>query len=315
MAFLISGQLYRFIYKDQEGPLVAAPPSPNCPAPTVDVHILMHNGTAAGTNHGVVTSTPYAANSTIDDIQRWYRNRGANKVYVRLVDDEFLDKFKEDLWSQVSTRHLKKKKEFVAFLEEYAKTRFHPYSNMFYKRHLAYQMTQPRQYDAYVSMREDNYFIEPLNWTALEYDNRKAKDSSAPYLMVEKFCEWWGANSDKLHIGNAAGMTALWGDNWKEFVDLMIRWTDHAYIRKTLDEFKDPFQTESFLTDLMISFTILRRDLKRIDLRYNGEHLCVHEVYLDCTGKASEWYKRRLTDLGVKICDKVPKKKKKRWNK
>ena len=91
VAILISGQLERFIYRDQTEPLFKlfeGAPMPgagfHCP-PIVDVFIALQTGQLAKPFKGQIASVPYANTSTPADIRKWYVARGARKVVVKFI--------------------------------------------------------------------------------------------------------------------------------------------------------------------------------------------------------------------------------------
>ena len=115
VAIMISGQLQRFVYKDQTGPLLAPA---ECPL-VADVYIALSNASSV-TNpyqlwihdrfswiisvlfwpvqsvsichryNGGITETPYFNSTTTASIREWYLNRGAWRVVVKIIDeDEF----------------------------------------------------------------------------------------------------------------------------------------------------------------------------------------------------------------------------------
>lgn len=292
----------RFIYKDQTGPLLdmhskflhASKKSFECLEPIIDVYIVLHNGTIAKAWIGQLSNPPYInANTTTSMIEDWYKKeRGANNVYIKIVDDKHMDQVENDVWHEVTTRHLINLTGFI--LENYER-RFRPYSRMFYLRHLVYSMTLQRQqeYNSYVSLREDNYFFSPLCAADLMLDQAIPSSSSQgedeketfkrqlkPWIMVEKWCKW-GAYSDKLHIGSSLGIATLYGRTWWDYVQLMVRWTQYAHIPKA----GDPFSTEVFLNELMATATVEERDFKRIDMRYVSGKLCTPGLYVKCLQK------------------------------
>lgn len=314
VAIMISGQLQRFIYQDQKGPLVVANPSEEssgCGRPLIDVYIALHNGTLSTPWAGEVSKPPYTDNTTVATIQRWFlEERGANRVFIQIYDDLHLSQMESVVWQEVSPRFVPDNSRWVQFIKNEGEGRFSRYCRMFYMRHLAFSMTfqQQRTYKAYVSLREDNYFFEPLNFTALEFDppsplsnlSESPLGQLKPYIMIEKWCKW-GGHSDKLHIGNSPGIASLFGRTRRDFIQLMIRWTQYAFVAFSMGK-RDPFSTEYFLQDLMATAIVEQRDLKRIDMRYRNGKLCIQPLYYNCLARASPWIVDVTKELNIPKC-------------
>jgi hypothetical protein len=86
---MISGQLQRFVYQDQTGPLLAPDPKAACPV-AVDVYIALSNASLTKAWSGRVTGIPYLSSATPDAIKHWYLARGARRVVVKFIDEDEL---------------------------------------------------------------------------------------------------------------------------------------------------------------------------------------------------------------------------------
>jgi hypothetical protein len=160
---MISGQLKRFMYQDQRGPLVTSTRAEShCPPPFVDLYIALHNGTMAKPYVGSFREPPYIRNSSVAMIEEWYRGRGANRVTVKIVGDDHMDEMSRDLMRHVGSVH-KLGHNVTDFIHKDPYQLFKSYSRTFYMRHLVYTMALDHPpYQVYVSLREDNYLLSPL---------------------------------------------------------------------------------------------------------------------------------------------------------
>ena len=86
VAIMISGQLQRFVWQDQTGPLLAPSQNTDCPV-VADVYIALSNTSLAEPFTQRIEDPPYLGSTSIDSIQRWYRLRGARQVIVKLVEE------------------------------------------------------------------------------------------------------------------------------------------------------------------------------------------------------------------------------------
>ena len=286
VAIMIAGQFGRFIFRDNQGPLVTATWW-GCGEPIVDVFIAIHRGKLTKQRLGDLVAVPYMNNNvSIADIQNYYlEERNATNVHVLIVNDEHMSKVDNETLHQVNIAQnvsLKARENFrsrfvlgSSFYSTLARCR------MFYMFHLAYMMTleDQKQYDIYVRVREDNFFYEPLN---LDFSESllEATKMVQPYVVVEEGCKW-GAYSDKIHIGNQFGMSTLYGNDRNDFFDLIIRYVEFGHSAKGRT-----FQAESFFQSLLAgAFANVREvNLKRVDVRYNGKtnKKCVAYAYYKC---------------------------------
>ena len=179
---MISGQFDRFIYRDNSGPLVAwqnnatNSSSWGCGKLTVDVFIALHKRHLSKPWVGDASLHPYLNHSTVVDIERYYRKeRGANDVFIKIVDDSHMTEVETKLTRQLADRRLPN--QYKQTIEEHREKKFGRYSQMLYMRHLAYAMTvqQHRTYSAYVSQREDTFFLEPLDFKQMGLKSRGSK--------------------------------------------------------------------------------------------------------------------------------------------
>jgi len=286
-----------------------------CGKSVVDVYIALHRGQITKPWNGQVSYPPYVSdNITISDIQSYYKEeRGAREVFVKFVDDKRMLAFDADIMDQVATRKLPA--EYLGLVKEHRDRRFRPYTRMFYLRHLAYAMAlqEQRTYSIYVSQREDAYFYEYLNFTSMGFvdlisnayngepitskwytDSRDAR----AYVFVEKWCKY-GSYSDKIHIGNRVAMSTLFGQNWQDFLRLMLRYSSFGYAKGARGGGGDIFQTEAFLQDLLNKATVKEVDLNRVDLRYVDGERCVIAFYYNCQPNRT---KDALSKLSISRC-------------
>ena len=80
VAILISGQLSRFVYREQTGALLSSKSA--CP-PTADVFIALQTGKPYQPYKGRIDRIPY--DSTPHAIEKWYVGRGARKAVAVFI--------------------------------------------------------------------------------------------------------------------------------------------------------------------------------------------------------------------------------------
>ena len=235
-------------------------------------------------------------------------------MFIKIVDDSHMTEVDTILTRQVADRRLPN--QYKQVIEKKFKRSIRTRSNlrMFYMRHLAYAMTvqQHHTYSAYVSQREDTFFLEPLDFKKIGFDYKKSNvlngeptasafyshlTDARAYVFLESYCEW-GSYSDKIHIGNDFAMSALWGKTWQDFAHIILRYGDFGYARAS-QNVSGPYQTEAFLQDLLNGALVTRVDVSRTDARYMGGRFCVPSLYFRCLPRHT---KMRLTHLGVSEC-------------
>ena len=299
VAIMIAGQFGRFVFRDNLDPLITSSSATwyGCGEPVVDVYIALHRGRLTKPYQGEVSAPPYINdNVTIADIQKYYlENRNATNVHILFVDDEHMSKVHKDTARQVTAAQNIPSKARELFQNEFKPGRkLFSNARMLYMCLLAYTMTMTSQdqkkYDIYVRLREDNLFYEPLNLDSANLLELEA--AGQPRVIIEKWCKWKGAPSDKIHIGNQLGMSTLYGNNRNDYFGLMIRYAVFGYERSSLSSISssDRFQTESFLQSLLAGAgaNVSEVDLKRFDLRYIGESRCVPHIYYKCQPESAK---------------------------
>ena len=291
---MISGQLSRFIYQDQKGPLLKPQNSGRCATPLIDVYIVLHKGALGVPWKGRVHEAPYTRNTTFAEIERWYKMRGANRVFVKMVDDVHMNGIDKELLKHLSKRRLAFNRNggndmFKDLIEPQYERRWKPNARMFYLRHVVYNMTLARTYKAYTYWREDNFFVSPLDLS----DFSTADSPTSPFVVVDEYCTF-GSYSDKIYVTNQLGASLLFDDSWLDFINKLVRWTIFSSKWGNI-------QTEAFLHDVMsTTATVERRDLHRTDVRYKNLHArCVVDTYYKCM---TATMKQSLAKLGIRRC-------------
>jgi hypothetical protein len=106
-ALLISGQCYRFIYREQSGPLFQwHPPAGRCHTAHDGCLHCSPLWNTCQTFKGDVDAPPYIneTNLNVSDIQYWFQSvRSANSVTVQLFDDVAIDAVDEEVFVGVLT--------------------------------------------------------------------------------------------------------------------------------------------------------------------------------------------------------------------
>ena len=256
-AVLISGQLKRFIWKDQNATLIQ-PADPACP-PFVDVFIAIHRGTMTKPWDGRIESIPY--NITTAGLLSHYRKRGARHVSVKWLTDVDIEIMKRSVGSTVGSSMLRKI------------TRPGSHASMFWLRHVAFTMAMGHSYyDSYTYWREDNLFFAPLEERWLQFHPTKY-----PEVVVDKWCGF-GSFSDKIYVANQAGATLLFDTSFSAFQLKMQSWVKFAQTRC-----QNSYQPEAFLGHVLSNAKVRKVDLRRADARYNVGKLCLASGYVQCS--------------------------------
>jgi len=174
---------------------------------------------------------------------------------------------------------------------------FHGESRKFYNRYLAYEMTMQgqRKYSAYVYMREDNYFVKPLDLDQVFFNSARAVSRAAPFVAVDAPCSM-GRYSDKFYVTNKLGADLLFAGNFDEHVERMkhyvLRW--HYFSTQSRMPYQ-PGQPEAFTADLLSTAQVQRVNMHRMDVRYVGNKLCSPGLYyIACQKKRKSWRMRKV---------------------
>jgi hypothetical protein len=261
-AVTISGQIQRFIWKDQRDPLIA-PADVACP-PVVDVFIAVHNGTMRRPWNRVITGVPYT--TTTDEVVVRYKQRGARSVHVKWISD-----------SDQKNMHATVEGTFdagqKALVDRHRARRVDSNMNMMWLRHVAFTMAlEHGTYDGYTYWREDNLFFTPLKESVFPTPD-------GARMVVDSYCGW-GSYSDKIYVANTGGANLLFDRSFEEFKQKMQRWVQWASHRGG-----DRFQSEAFLQHVLTlgSATVTKVDLMRADVRYARGRLCLAGGYAHCS--------------------------------
>jgi hypothetical protein len=261
-AVLISGQLKRFVWKDQNAVLIQ-PTDPACP-PTVDVFIAIHNGTMSKPWDGHIDGIPYSTTTT--RLLSHYQKRGARHVRIKWITDGDIEKMKLSVESTLGPSMLRS-------LNQYRQLRWNRYLSMFWLRHVAFTMALGHSfYNSYTYWRDDNLFFAPLQERWLQFHPTEHAE-----VVVDKWCGF-GSFSDKIYVANQPGATLLFDTSFSVFQLKMLSWVKFAQTRG-----KDPFQTEAFLGHVLSDAKVRKVDLRRADARYVDGKLCLASGYVHCS--------------------------------
>merc|ERR1712216_34798 len=86
----MGGKCLRYVWNQSNKKCMlyeSAAPSPAACAPVADVFIALSNATLTTPWGGAVTPIPYLAISSIDEIKKWYKKRGARNVVIKIVSE------------------------------------------------------------------------------------------------------------------------------------------------------------------------------------------------------------------------------------
>lgn len=297
IAILIAGQCHRLTYKDQSGPLFATFSGQAYPY-KIDVYMALQCGEKFQPFTGQADTPKYMETLNVTDIEQWYLSKGANSVTINVLYDQTLDAIYQDVSTQASSIY---RGDAYPYKLEYllGGARWPTEVRKYYLRHLVFSMAQKAQrYSAYLMLREDNFFFEPIDMDATYFKKNKSNDEN-PYFIVDKHCEF-GSYSDKIYISNHPGAASLFSSTKGEFMLFMKRLLLFAYYRGQTDQ--EIMQAERFEHDTIQFAVVDKMDLKRFDTRYVHGQRCVPNLYFFCQPAS---HKTAAYQHGLQICEKV----------
>jgi hypothetical protein len=248
------------------------------------------------------------------DIEQWYLAKGANKVEIKLFDDETMErKFDmitnhvtriKGMWEWKGVNNLRNVLERLYFdtRENPSRTskphRWNIEARKLFLRHSVYHMSRQSQiYSGYVYVREDNYFLTPLDLDEVYFSKNKANE---PFVVVDEYCTFFGSYSDKMYVANEKGADLLFGRTMTDFLQQMKLFVLFAYYRK--EKTFEPMQPEAFIHDNLRLATVETYNMKRIDVRYRAGKRCVPYIYHCCV---SEENRLMIQEHGLVVCEEI----------
>ena len=291
VAILISGQIGRFLYQNQIGPLVGADGGDK---PCLDVFVALHNGTLARPWTDSVSAPPYLARTSVSSIEGWFASRGAREVVVKMVDDNHMQSVETVVYSRITSEL---GVSGASLIRSVCEKNWLANFRMQYLRHLVMSLTSSRAYSTYTYWRDDNYFLEPLAMSAL----RAGLNKSPPVVIVDQWCGFDGY-SDKIYVSNRLGAHLLWDASFGDFSAKMAAWVRFSLSRR--DEL-NPCSTEAFIHHILEPpALVVKIDLHRTEIRYEGGAVCVPALYWRCTPALTTAGRTNQTALA--ICSEKP---------
>eukprot|EP01084_Bolivina_argentea_P098512 177042_1 len=302
LAILISGQIQRFIFKDQFGVLIENNTNKkmndsSCQLPwVIDVFIVLHNGTMSkpwGPNNIDPFGPHYMLNTTIQDIHKWYIQRGANNVVIKILNDTDMTTM-INITETFVLQNINISQSAVIRLLSHPIYRMRWPSNlrMFYLRHLVFTLTLDMNikyaYDMLTYWRDDNYFLSPIDLNNLTTYFQQTQTA----IAVDKYCGYGGL-SDKIYVTNYEGAKLLFDVTFNDFKYKMVEWVQLAH-KKVKQDGRYPFQTEAFLTTVIQKLKYVKIDLHRTELRYINGKLCTIPLYVQCTPELKQKHKQLI---------------------
>eukprot|EP01084_Bolivina_argentea_P098511 177040_1 len=302
LAILISGQIQRFIFKDQFGVLIE---NNNININTkiewvIDVFIVLHNGTMSkpwGPNNIDPFGPHYMLNTTIQDIHKWYIQRGANNVVIKILNDTDMTRMinSSQTFLFKNTTNIISQSDIIELISN-SQDRYHNrwfrYLRMFYLRHLVFTLTLDMNikyaYDMLTYWRDDNYFLSPIDLNKLATYFQETQTA----IAVDKYCGYGGL-SDKIYVTNYEGAKLLFDVTFNDFKYKMVEWVQLAH-KKVKQDGRYPFQTEAFLTTVIQKLKYVKIDLHRTELRYINGKLCTIPLYVQCTPELKQKHKQLI---------------------
>jgi hypothetical protein len=322
VAWLISGQVPRFIYKDSakfvDGGLrawsgCAQYASHDCPI-LVDVHIAVSN-THVKQFFGADFHMPYetgpfdghtgVGGRGLDEaaLEANYKMLGANMVRATILGEDHFNKtletVREEILIKARATSPMASDEFDKFWQHLGNiptnsgsTRFIDNGNMMYMRHLAYKSAVEAEkalaykYTHVLYTREDNVFVHPsytLLQIAKDMDNGFEPLQAPASMLVDNHCGFQ-AWSDKIHFGNRRGIDILFAGTRDEHISMLASWINQC---PTAHLAKDPLKTEDwFQRRLTEAHAIVKTfDFFRTEARYvsSSSEPCTGKLYRRCS--------------------------------
>ena len=303
VALLVSGPANQLIWQDQAGPLVE-PADPACP-PVVDVFLALQ-GAASAAGTGAAGPPPYAAGTTPEGLEAFFRGLGARKVKVVWPSDDELAKALEDVRGpllsgeaigpigEVTAARLKGQpvpgrkaspKNDRTFLNNVEK---------FYLRHVAFNAAQAaaadagRPYDGVAYTPQDNLFFRPLPEAKLplELEGIAAAGGGEapapapavlPHLVVDINCMvmdkegQFPVYQDNVYLANQPGAAVLFEATYQGFIEQMWWYAEWAE-----DNHLGSAGFLGFLFELQKAqhLVVTQEALHRASVRYVGGRKC-----------------------------------------
>lgn len=304
IALLIAGQCHRFVYREQTGPLFLFSNRTDSYQPKVDVYIVLHCASNPPRPfHGQLDTPSYMIHVNVTDIELWYHERGANKVQIKILDDDVMEEAVGTINKHVTTIYLRKGVDSKTIYDiESRIVRRYPRWNIearkFFLRHTVYAMSlQSKEYSGYVFLREDNYFVIAMDIDTLFFSHARNK-STIPLVMVDNSCRW-GAYSDKIYVSNKRGTDLLFSPDLTSFLGAMKSYIFYIYFNK--DRRGEPYQPESWVQDTLSVADVVQSQMSRFDIRFVNSTTCISPHYYCCTPLAT----RNLAfEQGYQSCQK-----------
>lgn len=309
IAVLISGQLFRFVYRDSTAHAKGGLSALVCGSAlgfnktcAFDVYIVLANTkTEAFVNErngegSEPSHPPYGKDAfTLESIRRHYLDEGARHVDITLLTAQELFGKVESVQKLTIARVARERGMTEEGLEALLVDGSWPFlngqpfpelyvklSNMLFLRHSAYANALAKEKDSLVSysnffyMREDNVFVDP--------DYHLATDAD---VMVDKYCWWSGHYGDKVYFANRAGADVVFAPTRESHVRHLQMWLNQAL------ESKVGFQVEAFLLKSS-GIRVEPFDFKRTEVRYTANKSmpqpCVPHRYYNCTAMPGRYF-------------------------
>jgi len=270
---------------------------------------------------GYIETPSYISTLNISDIKYWFGEvRGANRVEVKVLEEANMESVDEQVLRHTTQlfqpKGEKRSFDLTAKATQEWGGRWKAEMRKFYNRHAVYRMARKsssssarrgggHKYSGYVYLREDNYFIRPLNVDDVYYDkiaNRSRvdrdggggseaeedEDEEKPFVVVDKPCAFYNAYSDKAYLTNQPGADLLFGPTYSEFLEKMKRYVLYWYFRSTAAVTRKGqfYMPEAYVADSLSNAVVEQTDLYRMDVRYNRGERCAPRLYHKCMARA-----------------------------
>jgi len=275
LAVLVSGQSYRFIYRDMFEMFGNFHDFFGC---TVDLYVVLSSETGDQWINGEI-NTPYA-HDVLDDpeaVAMFLKKYGFNKVLIDAMPPSAVDASKAKLQHDVTVLGGGQAWfEGSASIPEFS-AKYPSNSQMLYLRNKVYALAKssesslPYTYSSFMYVREDGAFQQKPR-----FDFRKIlPDYETPAIEVSQLCGFGGA-SDKIYFGNRLGFDVLFGEDYQALVNNLVKYVNWLWDYRVIN-------TEWFTEQLMKlnGVEILPTDFGQNDVRYSP-NACIPSLYWKC---------------------------------
>lgn len=283
LAVLLSGQTYRFVYRDMFERFGNVHNFFGCP---VDLYIVLSSCRGEQQIPRPI-ETPYADDVLNDQqgVATFLKQYGFNNVVIDVIPQETVNASAIQLLRDLieaggGQAWFQAMKTIKGFDEKFGRN-----SQMMYLRNKVYSLAKssesklPYRYAHFMYMREDNVFQATPQ---VNFKSVLPKLSMEPAMVVDQLCPFGGIG-DKIFFGNRQGMDVLFGKDYFALLENLLYWLKVSSFRNST---KRPMQTEFFTKSVLLDHgvNIVEADFARNDVRYSPQ-ACIPLPYVRCASR------------------------------